>query len=192
MTAAGQPLPNADDRVRVGIFFALFPPAPVAARMAELARQLQSAHRLKGAMTAPERLHCTLRPIDLRKTDIAAAVTRARAAASRIKAEPFDVAFDRSMGFRGRDKHHFVLCGGHGLVHLTAFRQSLGTAMFHAELKEGAARAYTPHVTLLYGTDRLVEEHPIPPIRWRVDAFKLVVSAHGHGHRLADCWRLGG
>ncbi len=181
-------LPDADARVRVGLFFAIFPPPSVAARIAELGRQLQSVHRLRGALTAPDRLHVTLYPIDLRKRALRAAVTRARDAALRIKAEPFDVLFNHTQSFEGG--YPFVLMGDRGLVRLADLRRALGAALYHVELRDGAS-SFTPHVTLLYGGDRLIGPHPVSPIRWRVEDFRLILSEHGVGHRIMGQWPLG-
>jgi RNA 2',3'-cyclic 3'-phosphodiesterase len=173
------------------LFFALFPPPVAASRIAELGQQLSRVHRLKGAPTAPDRLHCSLHRIDLETRDEASAVERAREAAARVRALPFDVAFDRTATF-GKNQRHFVLFGSTGVEPLRSFRAALGSAMYYAELRDGPVSAFTPHVTMLYGGDHTVEEYPVTPIRWRVDAFALVLSVHGEGHQHLDRWRLGG
>ncbi len=173
------------------LFFALFPPVPVAGRIAELGQQLQRVHRLQGAPAAPDRLHCTLHRIAMEKRGLEGTTARAREAAARVKAEPFDVVFDRTASF-GKFAHHFVLFGDRGLGALKAFRAALRNALYHAELIEGGASPFAPHVTLLYGGDHAVEEYPVTPIRWRVDAFDLVLSVRGEGHRHLGRWGLGG
>jgi 2'-5' RNA ligase len=182
-------LPSTDGDKTAGLFFALFPPPAIAARIAELGRQLRSVHRLEGAPTAMDRLHCTLYPVDLRRREPGAAMTRACAAAARIRTAPFDVVFDRTLSFRGSGTHPFVLAGDHGLAALSAFRHALGTALYHAELRDGAS-SFTPHVTLLYGGDKLIDERPVSPIRWRVEDFRLILSTHGEGHAVMGCWPL--
>ena len=173
------------------LFFALFPPPAPAARMAELGQQLARVNRLKGALTAPDRLHCSLHRIDIETRDEAWAIARAREAAARVRSLPFDAAFDRTASF-GKDKRHFVLFGSNGVEPLRSFRAALGSAMYYAELRDGPASAFTPHVTLLYGGNHTVEEYPVTPIRWRVDAFTLVLSVHGEGHQHLGRWGLGG
>jgi 2'-5' RNA ligase len=171
------------------LFFALFPPPAATSRIAELGQQLVRVNRLKGAMMAPDRLHCSLHRIDIAARDETWAIERARAAAARVRALPFDIAFDRTASF-GSDKRHFVLFGSNGVEPLRSFRAALGSAMYYAELRDGPASAFTPHVTLLYGGDHTVEEYPVTPIRWRVDAFTLVLSVHGEGHQHLETWRL--
>jgi 2'-5' RNA ligase len=171
------------------LFFALFPPPAVAGRIAELGQQLARVHRLKGAATAPDRLHCSLHLLDPGRRDLDAAVERAREAAARIEAEPFDVVFDRTASF-GKAAHHFVLYGERGTAALKAFRGALRTTLYYAELIDNFGSPFAPHVTMLYGGDRAVEEYPVTPIRWHVDAFELVLSIHGEGHRHLGQWRL--
>ena len=192
MASCFQTTVDPEARVRVALFFALFPPPSAAARIAELGQQLQRVHRLKGTPTALDRLHCTLHGLDTERRGLDGTAARAREAAARVKAEPFDVVFDHTVSFRGSRGHPFVLRGGRGLNGLTTFRRALGAAMYNVELRDGLAGAYTPHVTLIYGTDRLVAEHPIRPIRWRVDAFDLVLSVHREGHQHLGRWVLGG
>jgi RNA 2',3'-cyclic 3'-phosphodiesterase len=180
-----------DTTVRVGLFFALFPPPETAARIAELAQQLQRVHRLKGTATAPERLHCTLRTVDLRERDLTAVLHRAQDAGGRMRAAPFAVAFNCTSSF-GTTAPHLVLVGDRSLSELHAFRTMLGSAMFHAGLEGRAAHSFTPHITLLYGTDRVVPDYPVRPIGWRADAFELILSVHGAGHRHVARWPLAG
>lgn len=184
--------PEDSDRMRGALFFALFPPPAIAARIAELADQLQRAHRLRGARTPADRLHCTLYPVPPQKWGWEKTVARAFDAAGRVKVEPFDVVFDHTMGFAGSAKHHFVLRGDRGLAGLVAFRRALGNALYLAELRDGAA-SFTPHVTLVYGADRLVTEtYPVRAIHWRVDAFELVHSVPRRKHEHVGCWPLRG
>ena len=178
-----------DTTAPAALFFALFPPPRTAARIADLARQLQRVHRLKGVPTAPDRLHCSLHRVDTQKRGPDWAAERAREAASRVRAEAFDVVFDRTASF-GKFAHHFVLFGEPGA--LKAFRAALRSALYYAELIDGRAAPFAPHVTLLYGGDHAVEEYPVTPIRWRVDAFELVLSVRGEGHRHLGRWALGG
>lgn len=176
--------------IDIRLFFALLPPPAVAARIFELGQQLQRAHRLKGMAMPADRLHCSLHRIDLSKRLLDAAVTRAQDAAARLRVEPFDVIFDQTMSFRGRQTHPFVLGGGRGLGSLTVFDRTLGNALFQTELRDGPTGALTPHVTMIYGGDRLIDAHPVPPIHWRVETFELIASTRGKGHEHVGCWQL--
>ena len=99
-----------------------------------------------------------------------------------VRAEPFEVSFDRSASFRGGpDNRPFVLIGEKGLRRLQSFRQMLGAAMMRRGLRRLANTNFTPHVTLLYDP-RGVDEYPIEPIGWTVREFVLVRSSNGHEH----------
>ncbi len=176
----------------VRLFFALLPPPAVAARIFELGQQLQRAHRLTGTAMPAGRLHCSLHRIDLSKRPLETAVAKAQDAAARLRVEPFDVVFDKTISFRGREAHPFVLCGGRGLGSLTVFYRTLGNALFQTELRDGPSNTITPHVTMIYGGDRLIDAHPIPPIHWRVETFELIASTRGKGHAQVGSWRLRG
>jgi RNA 2',3'-cyclic 3'-phosphodiesterase len=105
-----------------------------------------------------------------------------------VGAQQFEVAFDRTLSFRGRPGgRSFVLAGDAGLASLRAFRCSLLASMMRRGLRLPARRNYTPHVTLLFD-DRAVDENPVGPIAWTVGNVVLIHSSQGHKH-LAQ-WRL--
>lgn len=164
------------------LFFAIFPDADAAGRIAPLASRLRDEHGLNGKLIERARLHVTLHhlgdfvgvPRDI--------VARAGEAAATVAMPPFEMSFDRAMSFSGRpDKRPFVLLGGEGLAALKAFQRTLGTAMEKAGLKLFKADTnYTPHVTLLYG-DLLVAEQAVETINWTAREFVLVHSLLGQG-----------
>ena len=110
-------------------------------------------------------------------------VAMACAAIDELKAEPFDVSFDRTMSFRGGPgSRPFVLAGGDGLVPLKLFRRCLAAAFVQRDgLKHLGRRDFTPHVTLLFD-DRVVDEQPIGPIGWTARDLVLIHSMKGHQH----------
>jgi 2'-5' RNA ligase len=109
-------------------------------------------------------------------------VKKACETVNETRAEPFDVSFDRSMGFRGRPGgRRFVLTGDVGLRRLKLFRRSLAAAMMKRGLTYFGRREFTPHVTPLFD-DRCVEEHPVAPVGWAVRDLVLIHSMKGHRH----------
>jgi 2'-5' RNA ligase len=174
------------------LFFAIFPDADAAARIAKLAERLRGKGGLKGKPLATERFHVTLHHLGdyIRlPQDIVAA---AREAAAAVTAPPFDVLFDYAVSFVGRPRNRpFVLRGGDGVAALMAFQQSLGLAMRKAGLGRWVDQRFTPHVTLLYD-DRFVDEQRIEPIGWAVHEFVLVHSLLGRSEHIPlERWPLG-
>ena len=170
----GWPLRLLTDR----LFFAIFPDANTAARIARLREALRLELGLRGKPLAIERLHASLHhvgdyaglPYDI--------VASASEVASTVAMPPFTVAFDGAESFRGRSGHRpFVLRGEDGVAGLMMLQQRLGLAMANAGLGYAASH-YTPHVTLLYG-DRLVADRPIDMVSWPVGEFVLVHSLLG-------------
>jgi RNA 2',3'-cyclic 3'-phosphodiesterase len=109
--------------------------------------------------------------------------------AAAVRMPRFDVAFDRTVSFRGKPgQRPFVLVGHDGWSPLQSLRQQMVEALRRNGLKGWARRAFTPHVTLWYGESEIAE-HPIEPIGWTVNEFMLIHSLRGHTH-LAR-WPLG-
>jgi RNA 2',3'-cyclic 3'-phosphodiesterase len=159
------------------LFLAVVPDADAAARIFGLARALKQAHRFPGKLIEPECLHLSLFFLGEIDGQLVRIVSDA---AAELRAQPFEVRFDRSATFLGRPGNRpFVLIGDDGLEELRTFRRTLGAALASKSLKRLAKREFTPHITLLYA-DRKVEEYPIEPIRWTVNEFVLVHSARGH------------
>jgi 2'-5' RNA ligase len=160
------------------LFFAIFPDAGTAARIARLREALCLELGLRGKPLTTERLHATLHhvgdyaglPLDI--------VASAGDAAPAVAMPPFTVAFDGAESFRGRPGHRpFVLRGEDGVAGLMMLQQRLALAM--AKVGLGCpVRHYTPHVTLLYG-DRLVADRPVDTVSWAVHEFVLVHSLLG-------------
>ena len=128
---------------------------------------------------APESLHISLFFLGECEDQLVRLVCDA---ASNVRAQPFDVWFDRSATFRGRPGNRpFVLIGDLGVEGVRSLRRSLGAALAEERMRRLARREFTPHVTLLYA-EREVEENPIEAIRWTVNDFVLVHSLRGHRH----------
>jgi len=158
------------------LFFAIFPDAEAAARIAGLAGRLRADQGLKGRPLRPERFHITVNHLGDYVGLPQGVVAAASEAAAAIAAPPFDVEFDRVESFRGRlGNRPLVLRGGDGLAALAAFQQALGAAMMKTGLGRWVERSFTPHVTLLYD-DLAVDEQAVEPVRWTVREFVLIHS----------------
>jgi 2'-5' RNA ligase len=162
------------------LFFAVTPSIDVAGRIHRLAEVVKRARQFDGSLTSIDRLHVTLFFLDGGSDAREYVVRMACEAAQEVRMSSFEVSFDRIASFRGRPDHHpFVLLGGDGLKGLKLFRRTLGAQMARNGLKRLVNSDFNPHVTLLYA-EREVEEHPIEPIFWTVDAFVLIHSMNGH------------
>ncbi|MDE5452062.1 RNA 2',3'-cyclic phosphodiesterase [Bradyrhizobium sp. CSA112] len=164
---------------RARLFLATIPDAATAERIHRLASVLKRAHKFDGKLIAPERLHISLFSLNgLPDRQLCSACE----AATELRAEPFEVSFDRTVSFRGRPgSRPLVLIGENGLRRLEAFRQMLGAALTRRGLRRAASTNFTPHITLLYDA-RSVDEHPIQPIFWAVTEFVLIHSMKGHDY----------
>ena len=166
-------------RLTDGIFFAVLPDEGSAARITRRAWYLRGELELRGEPLAMERLHVSLHHLGDYEGVPPGIVAAANEAATTVVMPRFDVAFNRAMSFSGRPANlPFVLCGDDGVVGLTALHQRLGTAMRNAGLWRRAKPHYTPHMTLLYDANRVVEQ-PVETIRWTAREFVLVHSLHG-------------
>jgi RNA 2',3'-cyclic 3'-phosphodiesterase len=162
------------------LFFAIFPDAAAAARIAGLAQRLRREHGLKDNPLGTERLHITLHHLGDYAGLPQGVVAEAISAAATIAMPQFEVTFDRALSFHGRPGNRpFVLRGCDGLVTLGTFHRVLGAALYKAGLAGGRAKSqYTPHVTLLYD-DSLILERPVETVTWTVREFVLVHSLLG-------------
>lgn len=168
------------------LFFAIFPPTTAAALFTAAAERLRSEHRLSNRLIAPDRLHVTLCALSSGPSEPSPAIIDlARSAAATITSPCFDVVFDRALSF-GRaaaSTHPLVLQGDdEGVAALTVFHRHLVTALAEHGLQ--VPLAFSPHMTLLYGS-RHVAQQPIDPLCWTATALTLVhshVGATRHEH----------
>ncbi len=154
------------------LFFALWPPEPVAAALAAQAHAL--ARTLGGKPTRQETIHLTL--AFLGEVDEAQLPVVLRAAAA-VRAEPFTLSVDRFGAWR----HNRLLWAGcsspaPGLLALVdRLRQRLRDSSIGYDDKQG----FTPHVTLvrkLPDARTLTGMPPIEPMVWPCPAFVLAGS----------------
>jgi 2'-5' RNA ligase len=164
------------------LFFAVFPGVDVAAHIYRLAKVVKCARQFGGGLIRADHLHVTLFLLDDGRGSRERIVRMACEAAQEVRMPPFEVSFDRIASFRGRPgRHPFVLLGDDGLSRLRLLRQTLGAQMVRTGLRYLVKPDFNPHVTLSYA-EREVEEQPIEPIFWTVDAFVLIHSLYGHTH----------
>jgi 2'-5' RNA ligase len=182
--------PWGEARVPINLFFALLPEPDMVSPISQLSETVCGAHRFRGSRNWPDRLHLTLLPVGNQHWDLDESVGRAKIAAARVRATPFEIALDITESFPVRDRYPFVLGSGDGLHKFTALQKLLAYELA-CEGFEGA-RGAAPHMTLMWA-DRGVEEYPIAPIRWVVRDFVLVMSLVGKSqHRHLARWTLQG
>jgi 2'-5' RNA ligase len=161
------------------LFFAAVPDTGTAAKMHRLAGVLKQAHGFSRELVARNCLHVSLLFLGRGSEQM---VRRACEAATQVRMPPFDVAFDRTVSFRGRPGNRpFVLVGGDTVDRLKSLGHALGDAIAEKGMGRRARKDFMPHITLLYG-ERAVEEYPIEPICWTVNEFVLIHSLNGHAH----------
>jgi 2'-5' RNA ligase len=169
------------------LFFGVVPDAGTAVQAYRLAGILKRAHRFGRDPIEPGCLHVSL----LFLGELSQCLVRlAGEAAAEVRMPPFEMVFDRTASFRGRQGSYPLVLVGDGALKLRmdSLRQRLGAALTRRGLRVLAHREFTPHLTLMYG-EREVDEHPVVPIGWTVSEFVLIHSLRGHAH-LAR-WRLG-
>ncbi|MEI9929259.1 MAG: 2'-5' RNA ligase family protein [Rhizomicrobium sp.] len=177
--------------VPINLFFALLPTPETVAPIATLGETVCGAHGLRGRPIWPDRLHLTLLPVGSPKWDLAEIVRRARNAARRVRAAPFEIALDITESFYVRDRHPFVLGSGDGVQKLTALRKHLAFEMAREGFQDLSRSPFSAHMTLMWA-DHGVDEYPIAPIRWTVRDFVLVMSLVGRSrHEYLARWPLG-
>ena len=160
------------------LFFAIYPDAAAASRIARLAQSAQAEHGLKGKPVAMDRLHVTLHHLGAFAGVPEAVVAMASDAASQIALAPFDVTFDRTSSFPGRRASGHRSARGLGERRPARTQATLGLALQAAGLAVKANSRYTPHVTLLY-------DEIIPPNGFRrpdrLDRARICARAQSAG-----------
>ena len=184
---------DATPRPTDGVFFAVRPDLEDSRCIVQCAWHLRDELGLKAEPFAMERLHVSLFHLGDYADPPRSIVTAACEAGATVAMPPFDVAFNRAMSFSGRPGSlPFVLCGDDGVAGLMMLHQRLGTAMRNAGLWRWAKPHYTPHMTLLYDADCVVE-HAIESVRWTAREFVLVHSLRGRSQYVSlDRWPLRG
>lgn len=163
---------------RQRLFFALWPPADVAERIAEIGRTLDGP----GTTVPRDKLHVTLA---FHGACDAAEREALIARAERVTIAPFDLVFDRLDGF---DKPRLIWLG---LSRPPAALFELAEFLRADTLDP---RAFVPHITLQRKAGPIAA-CPVEPIAWRAREFVLAESgAQGvpGGYRILARWPLAG
>ena len=155
------------------LFFALWPDAPAAAALAQLARELAAASGGKAVPAA--KIHLTLAFLgDVDEQRLALAMQ----APSDLACAAFAMQLDEVGSFRGA-RVAWAGCRepGRGLIELQAgLSRRLAERGFAPD-----ERPYKPHVTLARKIGRPVAPAPIAQIQWRAREIALVRTELGKG-----------
>lgn len=168
-------------RLNHRLFFAVQPDPQTAKRIADTARGASPDAPVDGRWVDTTRLHVTLRMLGDFMHVPPDVVVRARDAARRVHARPFDVTFDRIVSFKGRpDNYPWVLTASDDPRELIDLRQQLVEALKRTGLRvPGALSAL--HVTLRYD-ERRRAPRTVEPMTWTVSEFVLIDSWLGRTH----------
>jgi 2'-5' RNA ligase len=109
-------------------------------------------------------------------------------------ARPFRVQFNHVVRF---NRHHangpLVLCGDDGVVGIERFQVLLHHALRRLGLARRSNSSFNPHLTIVYGSDRAIEEQDVEPVTWTATDFVLIDSLTGlTRHDTLGRWRLRG
>lgn len=156
------------------IFFALWPPADVAGRLAAIAGE--AAARFGGRATRRDTIHLTLAFLgDVPESRLA----ELGDVAASVRGSAFELSLDR-LGFW--QHNHLLWAGGETPAALTALHGALGKALAGSGFKvDGEGRHFAPHITLvrkLPPTCQLAagQAIPLPALAWSCQRFFLVRS----------------
>lgn len=155
------------------LFFALWPPAPVARSLANQADKL--AEKSGGRATRRETIHLTLVFLgDVGEEQLPAVLETGAA----VAAAPFELTLDR-LGFW---RHNRLIWAGCASTppQLQTLVDGLRDGLRAAALPCDASQAFVPHVTLVR---KVGDSRPVlpclEPLGWLCDRFALVRSQHG-------------
>jgi 2'-5' RNA ligase len=176
------------------VYFAMRPPPDMAQKIFERSRRFRDGRKLAGRLTSANRLHISLCGVGEYLGNLPACnVSEARAVAESMMAAPIIVEFDQLQTFQGRKNGRpIVLSAAGGLPQLSAFQRRLGSAMARGGMRNGLKSSFNPHLTLMY-CERVIEAHPIEPVRWTANEFFLIDSLVGRSLHIAlGRWPLRG
>jgi 2'-5' RNA ligase len=175
------------------LFFAVLPPSAVAAHIIERAERWRRRQGVRARLRSPGLLHISMNGIGVYHGLPKAVVCAAVEAGSLVEMAPFEVTFDRVMGFKNRGRSPFVLCADVDPLGLSDLRSAIGSAMQNVGFRDNSHAGFKPHVTMMYTDEMMCEAYVDEPITWTVRDFVLIRSLHGWG-RHVHCrrWPLHG
>ena len=161
------------------LFFAVFPDAFAAERIAALGQRVRSEQGLPGPVLRSDRLHVTLHHLGDFAGVPQGIVDASQEAASALPSAAFEVAFDLVESFKSRAGNHpCVLCTRQPPEGLMRFQSALGEALQRHGVLSRSEREFTPHVTLFYDKRQLAAQ-PVEPVSWMAREFVLIHSRIG-------------
>jgi 2'-5' RNA ligase len=169
------------------LFFAIWPDAKAAARLAALAHDV--AHSAGGRAVAPDNLHVTVAFVGSVAAERVESL-RAAAGEATVGARAFDLSLEHMGGAHGGELVWIAPAS------LPAEFVSLHAALDRALAQRGFAteqRAFRPHVTLARRCARRSQQPDVEPIAWRLDELTLMSSitrAEGSDYRRLASWSL--
>jgi len=111
--------------------------------------------------------------------------------AAAVNVPPFTASFHYASSFAGRPNHRpLVLRGGDGLAGLVGLYKALLDAALGGKVAPSVVQAFTPHMTLFYGSP--LAHVDLEPIEWRVTEFVLLRSElrSGKPYEVLGRWAL--
>lgn len=163
------------------LFFCLLAGHDDAARTTALARSVCLRHGVGGQLQAASRLHVSLYSLGKHAGLPPRLLDIAKRAGEAIRAEPFELTFDRFVSFRSRGRPPLVLLCDGGKAELVDLQHKLGTAIGTTGLNIALRSGFEPHCTLLYGYRTVPATRLEQPVTWQVRELALVHSLVGQG-----------
>ncbi|MDR6288364.1 2'-5' RNA ligase [Inquilinus ginsengisoli] len=188
------PSPSETPKSKDKVFFAISPGAAAATPVSELIDDLRHRYGLAGSPRPAEVLHISLLGLGGYQSLPSHILDAALRGASLVDVPQFNVLFTRAIDFDvGSGQHALVLRCDCGTAELEALQEAIVAAMNAVGLPIPLPSWFTPHMTLLYGSERFPEIVLDKPITLRVCDFTLVHSLYGRSiHQFLGRWPLRG
>jgi len=171
------------------LFFAVKPDAAAVKQLLALGQRLRAHHGLKGRLFEAGRLHVTLHFFGRFGVLDQSFIDRLCRAADEVHGKPFTLRFDHVGSFGRASNAPLVMQTHDDVAGIKALHERLALALSSQGLGASLGHRFEPHVTLMYD-DRSLPVHEVDPIEWTVNAFELVHSETGQGHRVLRRWLL--
>jgi 2'-5' RNA ligase len=175
--------PPAEDRDV--IFFAVLLGAQLWAPVSRLVTAQRETHNVTGRMRPTDTFHISVLGFgfadELEDDDL----ELARAVASDVTLEPFEVVFPELVswgaGKKGSEPCPLVLTCDTGRTEILRLAARLTAGLIARGFRPRSFMPQEPHLTLLYDTVRVPKTPLTPPIKAQVEGFSLVYSHRGEG-----------
>lgn len=174
------------------LFFAILADEMIAPVLESRAVAWQRELGLGGKLVRPDHRHISLAMLGDYDGLPKLLVEDACYAGSVVRAQVFDVSFNRLSAFGGGA---LVLRASDGIPQFEAFWRAFAAALLDSPLQPFVPNSVEPHVTLLRDRARVprIGERPIEPIGWTVREFVLIHSFLGQDrYQVIRRWQLDG